>query len=60
MALTQKELGYISDELASEQLIIKKYQTAVNQVTDPQLKNVFQKNINVHQNHYNSLLNLLK
>lgn len=60
MALTQKELGYISDELASEQLIIKKYQMAGNQVTDPQIKNLCQKNAQVHQNHYNSLLNLLK
>lgn len=60
MALTQKELGYISDELASEQLIIKKYQMAGNQVTDPQIKSLCQKNAQVHQNHYNNLLSLLK
>jgi len=58
--ISQKELGYISDALASEQLITKKYQLAINQVNDPQIKNLMQKNMQVHQNHYNSLLNLLK
>ena len=58
--LTNKELDGLSDQLAFERVICCKYQTAVQECTEQDLKTCFQKYANQHKQNYDCLLNFLK
>ncbi len=58
--LTTRELGSITDQLAHEQVLVKKYKMYGAQCCDPQLRMKCQQvAARRHQNHYNTLLNHL-
>ena len=58
--LTAKELTGISDQLDFEKVLWSKYQTAVQETQDSQLKSCFQQYADQHRQNYNCLLNFLK
>lgn len=57
--LSTKELSAISDQLNTEQTLIKKYKLYASQSTDVQIKNKCQEIAAKHQNHYERLLTFL-
>ncbi|MDR2655255.1 MAG: spore coat protein [Oscillospiraceae bacterium] len=57
--LTSKELTGLEDQLKQEENLTKKYRMYAYHCTDSQLKAKCEQMSSVHQNHYNSLLNLL-
>lgn len=57
--LTEKELSAIEDQLAGEQLLVKKYQLYAQTSTDPQIKMKCEQIAAKHQNHFDRLLNQL-
>ncbi len=57
--LTEKELSALEDELAAEQLLVKKYQTYAMLCTDPQLKTQCEKIAGQHQKHFDRLMGFL-
>lgn len=57
--LTEKELTAIDEQLAQEQLLIKKFKSYSTQATDPALKTKCDQIANQHQCHYNTLMNNL-
>lgn len=57
--LTAKELVSIEDQLAGEQVLIKKYKIYAEASTDPQIRTKCEQIASKHQNHYNRLLNQL-
>ncbi len=58
--LSAKELSGLSDQLAFERVICAKYQAAVQETEDAQLKTCFQQYADQHRQNYNCLLNYLK
>lgn len=58
--LTAKELSGISDQLDFEKVLCAKYQAAVQETEDVQLKQSFQQYADQHRQNYNCLLNYLK
>lgn len=58
--LTAKELSGISDQLDFEKVLWSKYQTAVQETQDSQLKSCFQQYADQHRQNYTCLLNFLK
>lgn len=58
--LTAKELSGISDQMDFEKVLWSKYQTAVQETQDTQLKSCFQQYADQHKQNYNCLLNFLK
>lgn len=58
--LTTKELASLSDQLNFEKVICAKYQTAVQETQDTELKACFQQYADQHRQNYNCLLNYLK
>ena len=58
--LSAKELSGLSDQLAFEKVICAKYQAAVQETEDAQLKTSFQQYADQHRQNYNCLLNFLK
>lgn len=58
--LTAKELSGISDQMDFEKVLWSKYQTAVQETQDTQLKSSFQQYADQHKQNYNCLLNFLK
>lgn len=58
--LTTKELAALSDQLDFERVLYCKYQTAVQECQDQDLKNQFQSMANQHKQNYSCLLNHLK
>lgn len=59
-SLTSKELSSLEDQLETEKVFIKKYNTLATQCTDPVLQNKCMEIASKHQTHYNTLLNYLK
>lgn len=57
--LSEKELSSISDSLAEEELLVKKYQMLAQQSTDAEIKDKFNEVAERHQEHFNSLFSLL-
>ena len=57
--LTAKELAGISDQLDFEKVLCSKYQAAVQETEDAQLKTSFQQYADQHRQNYNCLLNFL-
>ena len=58
--LTTKELAGLSDQLDFEKVLCAKYQAAVQETEDPQLKTSFQQYADQHRQNFNCLLNHLK
>ena len=54
MALTEKELSAIEDQLSSEKLLIAKCKEYAQQSTDPELKQKCNAIAGKHQTHYES------
>lgn len=59
MALTEKELSAIEDQLSSEKLLIAKCKEYAQQCTDPELKQKCNAIEGKHQTHYEKLLSFL-
>ncbi len=57
--LTAKELAALDDQLAQEQVLIKKYRMYAQQLSDVQLKAKCEQIATEHQNHYNTLMSYL-
>lgn len=57
--LTAKELAALDDQLAQEQVLIKKYRLYAQQLSDVQLKAKCEQIATEHQNHYNTLMSYL-
>lgn len=57
--LTTKELSAIEDQLAQEEILVKKYKLMSEQCTDPAIKNQMETFSSKHQSHYNKLLSFL-
>ena len=58
--MTSKELSYLEDTIKAEMQVIKKYQTYEQSVSSTNLKDLCQKAIKKHTNHYQTLLSNLK
>ena len=58
--LTSKELAALSDQLDFEKVLCCKYQAAVQECTEPELKTSYQQNAQQHKQNYDCLLNYLK
>ena len=58
--LTAKELSGLSDQLDFEKVLCAKYQAAVQETEDPQLKTSFQQYADQHRLNFNCLLTHLK
>lgn len=58
--LTAKELSGISDQLDFEKVLCAKYQAAVQETEDAQLKQSFQQYADQHRQNFECLLNFLK
>ncbi len=58
--LTTKELGALEDQLGFEKVMCCKYQDAMQQCTDQELKSCYQKYSDQHRKNYEDLLNFLK
>ena len=59
MALTEKELSAIEDQLSCEKLLIAKCKAYAQQCTDPELKKKCNAIAGKHQTHYEKLLSFL-
>lgn len=57
--ITTKDSMYLKDSLSWELLAFKKLHAFAQQVTDPQIKQVLEKTGQMHQRHYQKLLNHL-
>jgi hypothetical protein len=60
LALTEKELTAIEDQLNEENLLITKFRAYSNVCTDPQLKQKCTSIASKHQAHYDQLFSFLK
>jgi len=58
--LTTKELSGLSDQLDFEKVVCAKYEAAVQETQDPELKASFQQYADQHRKNYDCLLNYLK
>ena len=58
--LTSKELNALSDQLDFEKVLCCKYQAAVQECQDQELKTAFQNCANRHRQNYTTLLNHLR
>ena len=57
--ITAKNLTILSDLLATEALLVKKYSTASEDTMDPELKSKYSSISHLHRKHYTTLLNYL-
>ncbi len=53
--LSEKELSILSEALADEELLIKKFQMLANQTNDTEIKNMYDRISKQHQGHFNAL-----
>jgi hypothetical protein len=58
--LTAKELAGLSDQLDFEKVLRSKYQAAVQETQDQQLKTSFQQYADQHRQNFENLLNFLQ
>lgn len=58
--LTTKELGALEDQLGFEKVMCCKYQEAMQQCSDQELKNSYRQYADQHRQNYETLLNYLK
>lgn len=59
MALTEKELTAIEDQLSGEKLLVTKIKAYSQMCTDPELKRKCENIASKHQTHYDQLLSFL-
>jgi hypothetical protein len=59
LALTEKELTAIEDQLGGEKLLVTKIRAYAQMCTDPQLKQKCESIASKHQTHYDQLLSFL-
>lgn len=59
MALTEKELSAIEDQLSGEKLMITKFKAYAEMCTDPEIKQKCESISCKHQTHYDRLLSFL-
>ena len=59
MQLSQKERSFLEDQKKHEELCIKKYTNYANQVSDPQLKQMFQAHAQQEQQHLDTINQIL-
>ncbi len=59
MALTEKELSAIEDQLSGEKLLVTKFKAYSEMCTDPELKQKCESISDKHQTHYDKLLSFL-
>lgn len=57
--LSEKELMALNDLLASEELLVKKFQMLSSQSQDPEVQSKFTEISNKHQGHFNALYSRL-
>lgn len=60
LQLSEKERMLLEDEKHHEELCVKKYQNYANQATDPELKELFNKNAQQEQQHYDTINQMLQ
>lgn len=58
--LTTKELGALEDQLGFEKVMCCKYQEAMQQCQDQEMKNDFRRYADQHMQNYETLLQYLK
>ena len=58
--LTTKELGALEDQLGFEKVMCCKYQDAMQQSTDQDLKNCYRQYADQHKQNYETLLKFLQ
>ncbi len=58
--LSAKELSALEDQLGFEKVMCCKYQDAMQQCTDQELKKSYQQYASQHKTNYETLLNFLK
>ena len=58
--LTTKELGALEDQLGFEKVMCCKYQDAMQQSTDENLKNSYRQYADQHKRNYEALLTFLQ
>ena len=58
--LTTKELGALEDQLGFEKVMCCKYQEAMQQCTDQELKSSYQQYAGQHRQNYENLLQFLR
>lgn len=58
--LTTKELGALEDQLGFEKVMCCKYQEAMQQCQDQEMKNNFRRYADQHMQNYETLLQYLK
>ncbi len=58
--LTSKEMDYISDSLASEDLLMKQCANLVGVSQHPQVRQLFTQLVGRHQQHHHHLMNELQ
>lgn len=58
--LTTKELGALEDQLGFEKILCCKYQEAMQQCQDQEMKNNFRRYADQHMQNYETLLQYLK
>lgn len=59
-SLTSKELEYIADSMSNEDLLIKQCAVGAASIANPQLRQLCAHMVNVHNQHYQVLLNALE
>ncbi|MFC5402740.1 hypothetical protein [Cohnella soli] len=59
-AMTAKELEYIADSMSNEDLLIKQCAVAAATMTNAQIKQMCTHMIDVHTQHYNTLLSAVQ
>lgn len=59
-SLTQKEQQFLNEAKEYEELCIAKYETYANQLTDQELKSLFQQIANKERDHYNQIEQIMQ
>ncbi|HAZ19107.1 MAG TPA: spore coat protein [Clostridiales bacterium] len=57
--LTTKELGAITDQLASEKVLVAKYRSYAQKTQDPELKSKYEQVASKHTQHFDKLYAML-
>ncbi len=53
--ISAKELGFLEDQLANEQLLVKKFNMLAEDTTDPTIQKKCKSIAQKHQSHYDTL-----
>lgn len=53
--LSEKELSVLTEALADEEVLVKKFQMLAAQTNDTEIKNMYERISKQHQGHFNAL-----